>query len=192
MDKDGQRALFVLQEIEQNPILTQRSLSQKLGVALGLTNLYLKRLVRKGYIKITTYPKNRIRYLLTPHGITEKSRLTYEYLKFSLKYYRDIRSRINLIFAYLEESGVKRIVIVGVGELAEFAFLSIQESNLELVGFVADGPGEKFLSFPRGTLEILNNWDFDAILISELVNVEVTRSRLHESDIPENKVFSVV
>ena len=94
MDKDGQRALFVLQEVEQNPILTQRALSQKLGVALGLTNLYLKRLVRKGHIKITTFPKNRIRYLLTPRGIKEKSRLTYEYLQYSLTYYRAFDSAL--------------------------------------------------------------------------------------------------
>ena len=192
MDKDGQRSLFVLQEVEQNPILTQRSLSKKLGVALGLTNLYLKRLVRKGHIKITTFPKNRIRYLLTPHGIREKSRLTYEYLQYSLTYYRDVRQRLNQTLAVLEQSGVKRIVIFGVGELAELAYLSIQESSLVLVGFVADGPGDRFLSFPRGTLDLVKEWNFDAILISELGNVEVMRARIHASGIPPEHVFLVV
>ena len=189
MDKDGQRALFVLQEVEQNPILTQRALSQKLGVALGLTNLYLKRLVRKGHIKITTFPKNRIRYLLTPRGIKEKSRLTYEYLQYSLTSYRDVRQRFNHTLAVLEQAGVKRIVIFGVGELA---YLSIQESNLVLVGFVADGPGDRFLSCPRGTLDSAKEWKFDALLISDLGNVEVMRNRIHASGIPPEQVFSVV
>jgi len=192
MDKDGQRALFVLQEVEQNPILTQRSLAKKLGVALGLTNLYLKRLVKKGYVKITTIPRNRIRYILTPHGFAEKSRLTYEYLQYSLTYYRDIRHRLNHTLAVLEKAGVKRIVVFGVGELAELAFLSIQESNLVLVGFVADGPGDRFLSFPRGTLDSVKEWNFDVILISELGNVEVMRTRIHASGISPEQVFSVV
>ncbi len=192
MDKDGQHALFVLREVEQNPILTQRSLSQKLGVALGLTNLYLKRLVRKGHIKITTFPKKRFRYLLTPRGIQEKSRLTYEYLQYSLTYYRDVRQRFNHTLAVLEESGVKRIVIFGVGELAELAYLSIQESNLVLVGFVADGPGDRFLSFPRGTLETLKDWHFDAILIGDLVHVEKVREKLLASNYPAEQVFSVI
>ena len=192
MDKDGQRALFVLQEVEQNPILTQRSLSQKLGVALGLTNLYIKRLVRKGHIKITTFPKNRIRYLLTPRGIQEKSRLTYEYLQYSLTYYRDVRHRFNSTLAVLEQSGVKRIVIFGVGELAELAYLSIQERDLVLVGFIADGPGGRFLSFPRGTLDSLKEWNFDAILISDLGNVDDMRTRIHASGISPEHVFSVL
>ncbi len=192
MDKDGQRALLVLQEVEQNPILTQRFLSQKLGVALGLTNLYLKRLIRKGHIKITTFPKNRIRYLLTPRGIKEKSRLTYEYLQYSLTYYRDVRQRFNHTLAVLDQAGVKRIVIFGVGELAELAYLSIQESDLELIGFVADGPGVKFLSFPRGTLDSVKEWNFDAILISDLGNVEATRARIHASGISLEHVYSVL
>jgi len=192
MDKDGQRALFVLQEVEQNPLLTQRSLAKKLGVALGLTNLYLKRLVKKGYVKITTIPRNRIRYILTPYGFAEKSRLTYEYLQYSLTYYRDIRHRLNHTLAVLEKAGVKRIVVFGVGELAELAYLSIQESNLVLVGFAADGPGDRFLSLPRGTLDSVKEWNFDTILISELGNVEVMRTRIHASGIPPEHVFSIV
>lgn len=192
MNKDGQRTLFVLQEVEKNPVLTQRSLSQTLGVALGLTNLFLKRLVRKGHIKITTFPKNRIQYLLTPRGIQEKSRLTYEYLQYSLTYYRDVRQRFSRTLAVVEQSGLKRIVIFGVGELAELAYLSIQESNLVLVGFVADETGDRFLSCPLGSLEALKEWDFDAVLISDLDEIEVTRARIHYSGISPEYVFSVV
>ncbi|GJL66034.1 MAG: transcriptional regulator [Nitrospirales bacterium] len=192
MDKDGQRALFVLQEIEQNPVLTQRSLALKLGVALGLTNLYLKRLVRKGHIKITTIPKNRIRYLLTPRGLKEKSRLTYEYLQYSLTYYRDVRQRLNQTLADLSQLGKKRIVIYGVGELAEFAYLALQESDLTLVGFVSDELADSFLSFPCTNLESLQNWTFDAILISDLAHIETNRTKLLALHIPAENVFTVV
>ena len=86
MDLQGQRDLQLLNEVERDSHVTQRSLATKLGVALGLTNLYLKRLAHKGYIKITTIPSNRITYLLTPRGMTEKSRLTYAYMQYSLSY----------------------------------------------------------------------------------------------------------
>ena len=94
MDLQGQRDLLLLSELDRDGGATQRTLAIKLGVALGLTNLYLKRLVRKGSIKITTIPRNRIRYLLTPQGLAEKSRLTYQYMQYSLSYYRDMRGRL--------------------------------------------------------------------------------------------------
>src|SRR4030066_1064587 len=75
--------LRILDEISKESSVTQRTLSSKLDVALGLVNAYIKRLTKKGYIKITTIPKNRAKYILTPKGFTEKVRLTYEYMQYS-------------------------------------------------------------------------------------------------------------
>jgi len=96
MNIQAQRDLQLLNEVERNAAVTQRSLARNLGVAVGLANLYLKRLVRKGHIKITTIPKHRIKYLLTPRGMAEKSRLTYLYMQYSLSYYRKMRERLNM------------------------------------------------------------------------------------------------
>lgn len=142
MNLQAQRDLQLLNEVEKDACVTQRTLSQKLGVALGLTNLYLKRLARKGYIKITTIPRNRIKYLLTPSGVAEKSRLTYEYMQYSLCYYREIRQRLKAVLDGLAEAGLKRVMIYGTGELAELAYLSLKETPLVLVGFV-DGRGDR-------------------------------------------------
>ncbi|TLY18747.1 MAG: winged helix-turn-helix transcriptional regulator, partial [Nitrospirae bacterium] len=113
MDLQGQRDLLLLSELDRNGGATQRTLAVKLGVALGLTNLYLKRLARKGYIKITTIPRSRIRYLLTPQGFTEKSRLTYLYMQYSLSYYRDMRTRLKEMMATFDASHGQRVVIYG-------------------------------------------------------------------------------
>ena len=94
MDQASQRDLRILREISESQDITQRGLAKTLGIALGLTNLYLKRLARKGYIKISTIPPNRLKYLLTPQGIAEKSRLTYEYISFSLVLYRQTRQQL--------------------------------------------------------------------------------------------------
>src|SRR3989442_16042897 len=113
MDLQGQRDLQLLSEVERDAGVTQRSLAKELGVALGLTNLYLKRLARKGYIKITTIPRHRIKYLLTPRGMAEKTRLTYLYMQYSLSYYRDMRQRLKVLLTGLASAGAKRIVIYG-------------------------------------------------------------------------------
>lgn len=56
------RELEILSAIAQGRPLTQRALAQRVGMALGLADLYVKRLVRQGYVKVTTVPPNRIRY----------------------------------------------------------------------------------------------------------------------------------
>jgi len=100
MDLQGQRDLLLLSELDRKGGATQRTLATKLGIALGLANLYLRRLVRKGYyIKTTTSPRWRVGYSLTPQGLAEKSRLTYLYLQYSLSHYRDIRGRLNDMLA---------------------------------------------------------------------------------------------
>src|SRR5438067_11146862 len=136
MDLQGQRDLLLLRELDRDGGATQRTLAIKLGVALGLTNLYLKRLARKGYIKITTIPPHRIRYLLTPEGITEKSRLIHLHMQASLSNYRDIRTRLTERMSTLNGSHDQRIVIYGTTELAELAYLSLREMNMDCVGFI--------------------------------------------------------
>jgi DNA-binding Lrp family transcriptional regulator len=187
MDIQDQRDLQLLNEVEQNAAVTQRSLAKKLGVALGLTNLYLKRLARKGYIKITTIPKNRIKYLLTPRGMTEKTRLTYLYMQYSLSYYRDMRQRLKIVLTGLASAGAKRIVICGTGELAELAYISLREMDLTLVGFV-DGDQGTFLSYPLWPIEALPNWEFDAVLIADLEEAKKIQARLARIRVPREKI----
>jgi len=190
MDIQAQRDLKLLNEVEQNAAVTQRSLADKLGVALGLTNLYLKRLARKGYIKITTIPRHRIKYLLTPQGLTEKSRLTYLYMQYSLSYYRDMRQRLKIVLTGLAGAGAKRIVIYGTGELAELAYLSLREMDLTLVGFV-DGDQGTFLSYPLWPIETLPNWEFDVVLITDLEEAKKIQTRLIRAGVPREKIATL-
>ena len=180
MDLQGQRDLQLLNEVEQDSHVTQRSLATKLGVALGLTNLYLKRLARKGYIKITTIPSNRITYLLTPRGMAEKSRLTYAYMQYSLSYYRDMRRRLKQVLAELSQAGAKRIV----------AYLTLREMDLTLVGFVDGGQGQTFLSYPLWPVEALSNWNYDSVLIADLTDTKKIHARLLRAGVPKDKIVS--
>src|SRR5438876_6632475 len=99
MERYRERDLEILTAIGEGRPVTQRALAARLGVALGLTNLYVKRLARKGYIKIVEFPRKpaarkRLRYLLTSKGLAEKSRLTYEHMTYSLDLFRRTRQTL--------------------------------------------------------------------------------------------------
>src|ERR1041384_7779035 len=114
----------MLETLEHESAITQRVLASRLGIALGLTNLYLKRLIRKGYVKCVTVAPNRLVYSLTPRGVARKARLTYEFMKYSLDFYRDARQHLrrSLAHAVAEQ---KRVAIYGTGDAAELVFLLV-------------------------------------------------------------------
>jgi len=78
-NKEDRLTLNLLGAIEQQDDVSQRHLAEHMGVALGMANSYLKRCVKKGWIKVTTAPANRYLYYLTPTGFAEKARLTGEF-----------------------------------------------------------------------------------------------------------------
>lgn len=185
----GQRDLLLLSEVERDAGVTQRSLSSKLGVALGLTNLYLKRLARKGYIKITTIPRKRIQYLLTPQGLAEKSRLTYLYMQHSLSYYRDMRTRLKEMMSTFNGSHGQRVAIYGTTELAELAYLSLREMHIDCVGFIDGSSRESFLSCPVSSPDRIAGWQFDRVLIADLEHAAACEEQLVQSGVPREKVL---
>ena len=92
-NQDSYKSLQLLDEISKGEPLSQRDLSKKLNLALGLVNSYLKNLVSKGYITIKTIPAKRYTYYLTPKGFSEKTRLTYQLLQDYTNIYRDSTQR---------------------------------------------------------------------------------------------------
>lgn len=189
MDLQGQRDLQLLSELDRDGGATQRTLATKLGVALGLTNLYLKRLARKGYIKVTTISRSRIRYLLTPQGCTEKSRLTYLHMQYSLSHYRDMRIWLKEMMSTFDGAYGQRIVIYGTTELAELAYLSLREMNIDCVGFIDESSRESFLSCPVSSSERIAGWHFDQVLITDLDHAAAVEEQLVQSGVPREKVL---
>src|SRR5262245_50054378 len=171
MERQGERDLEILTAIGEGLPLTQRGLADRLGVALGLANLYLKRLARKGYIKIVEFPrkpaaKKRLRYLLTPRGMAEKTRLGYEHMAYSLRLYRRARQRLRESLGRLSERGAKRIALYGLGEAAELAYLTLKELGLEPIGIFAQRSDGQFLGFPTRSIAELNGNQFDVVVIA--------------------------
>ena len=129
--------LGVLNAVHADSGMTQRSVARQLGIALGLTNAYLKRCVKKGLIKVTQAPPNRYAYYLTPKGFAEKSRLTTEYLTSSFNFFRRARNQFDGLIAAAQAEGWRRLALYGASELAEVAVLCAADGAVEIVG-IAD------------------------------------------------------
>ena len=188
-EKDVIRTLQLLTEIESDVKVTQRSLSKKLGIALGLTNAYLKRLINKGFVEIHRASANDIRYILTPSGLMEKSRLTYQYLQYSLNFYRDMRTEIQSCFDALVGRGVAYLAFYGIGDVAEIAYVCLHGSRLELVGVIDDDRvGEAFFGNPIQELRTLNDLDFDAVFVASLEDAAQMTRDMVSLGIPREKI----
>ncbi|MDX1520064.1 MAG: winged helix-turn-helix transcriptional regulator [Anaerolineae bacterium] len=122
--------LEILNHIEQNPDTTQADLATKLGVAVGSVNWYVKRLINKGYIKVAQMERRRLRYLLTPQGIAEKTRLTQKFMQASLKWYRVTREDSKRYLREISRAGFDTVCIEGDGDLAEIIYLSCLEAGV--------------------------------------------------------------
>jgi len=189
MNDSSYRDLHLLDELTKRPETTQRALSKQIGVALGLTNLMLRRLVTKGYIKISGTKPNRIRYLITPQGILEKSRITYEFIQYSVQLYTRVRHVLRDQLADVAQTGNRRVLLYGTGELAEIAFLTIREMGLELVGIVEEpSDRERFLGYPVQQVRDVAASAYDRVVVSSLRLQDGVIQRLIELGIPAERL----
>lgn len=90
----AENEFLLIQEISRNPEATQRHLSESLGLSLGTTNLLIRRLARKGLLKVQQLDWKRTRYLLTIEGALEKSRKAYHYTVYTLRIFRQLEENI--------------------------------------------------------------------------------------------------
>ena len=159
----------LLDELAKEPLITQRALAARLEIALGLVNAYLKKLYKKGYLKIKNLPRNRIKYILTPHGLSEKARLTYNYIHRSINYLREVRQRIDSTYASMEKSGVKNVLLWGDNEVAELCYISTRGLPIKIVGIIDNQKKDSgFFGLRIYSVEDIKSIDWDAILISSI------------------------
>ena len=191
MKPEAYRELKVLEHLCSDTAPTQRHLAKELGVALGLMNLMIRRLIKKGHVKIVNLQRNRIRYLITPQGIAEKTRLTYEYLDYSLYLYRQVRQVLQESLRQVAASGGERVVLFGANEIAEIVYLAVKEAGLDLIGVIDTATaGGTFLGLPVMAPSELPALLFDCGIISALSGGPEERIReLQELGVPEQKII---
>jgi DNA-binding MarR family transcriptional regulator len=152
---ESEHQLHILEVLEHNPETTQANLAAQLGVAVGSVNWYLKRLIRKGYVKATKMERRRLKYFVTPQGLALKARLTSEYMQYSLRVYRELRQAARETLAEVRDQGYTAVKADGKNEVMEIfrltcleegviiketASASLPEVRVEGMGFAVEWP----------------------------------------------------
>jgi DNA-binding MarR family transcriptional regulator len=167
--QDAQIVLGLLESVERDGAQSQRRLATELGIALGLVNAYLKRCIKKGYVKVSNVPSHRYAYFLTPQGFAEKSRLTVEYISYSFSFFRQAKSDCAALFDAAREQGLTRLALAGVSDLAEIASICAVESSVKIVVVVeAASSRTSFVGIPvTASFEAIAD-EVDAVVITDL------------------------
>jgi DNA-binding MarR family transcriptional regulator len=192
MEKEDLHILRLMGELDHDGSSSQRELSQRLNISLGLVNTFLKRLVNKGYFKVKTMPRNRLKYFLTPEGLARKSRLTAEYLRYSISFYKDVKGLLIGKFSEMERNQVSKVLFYGAGEVAELAYLYLQLTPLELSGVIDDEQrGKNFFRFVIKGTESVQDLGWDMILLTQLDNIEDTILKLRQVGIGSDRIAAI-
>lgn len=184
------RELRLLAEVEFAPEATQRELSKRAGMALGLTNLMLRGLAQKGYIRATQAGWKRWLYNLTPKGFSRKLYLTIAYFHRVMGDYRSVRSTLREQIEPLNLNTESRVAIIGTGEFAELVYLGLREIGIDEIDVYDDGSleGERFLGMPIGKVATLAGSDYDRVVHGSLAVTPDDYSNFFNLDVSPDKM----
>src|ERR1043165_5212829 len=101
----------LLNEIGQDPLVTQASLSQRLDIAVGSVNWYIKRLIHRGWVKVSHLDRTRLKYDLTKEGMAIFTQRALLYARDSLKVYSDFRRKAKAFVADLQQKGIQQVYL---------------------------------------------------------------------------------
>lgn len=184
--------LNLLEAVSSDSNFSQRGLSERLGIALGLTNAVLKRCVKKGLLKIRQAPARRFAYYLTPKGFAEKSKLTAEYLNHSLQFYGTARREFDELITYCHTRGWTRVVIAGATELAEISTLAAIGTDVRLIGVLDPGRNEaSFCNLPvlRTLEELSHDQRPHAVILTDTQDPQSAFDRLSQI-MPHDRILA--
>jgi DNA-binding MarR family transcriptional regulator len=178
----GYRDLQLLSEVVDNPEVTQRQLSRKVGIALGLTNVLLRNLMQKGYIRVSHATWKRRLYTLTPEGFSHRIRLTVTYVYRVLDHYKKVRHTLGEQLEPLALNAESRVAIYGTGEFAELVYLGLRDIGIEEIDvFAQNSPAtNKFLGMPVRDLSAMKPEEYDRVVVAILSGVDAVGTEFPE------------
>jgi predicted transcriptional regulator len=161
--------LDILESVDRDGDRSQRSRASEVGVALGLVNAYLKFCIHKGYLKARKIPARGYRYMLTPKGFMEKSRLALSRLSDSLGFVHATRGEYATLFAKGAGQPWQSVVIVGSSTLAEVCAICAMEKGIRITAVVhPDAQAGHMLGVPVYTNFASIPEPFDGAVVADL------------------------
>ena len=138
MDSKQHTDYKILKTVEQKSAISQRFISKQTGLNVASVNFALKRLIQRGYIKVTNMNKKRLLYHLTPAGISEKAKLAYAFFLNNYHLFSDIREIVSLHFENHSNLEGKNIAILGINEITEIVYLCMKKKRVHFAGIYED------------------------------------------------------
>ncbi len=188
------RALQFLEEIEQNPKVSQRELSHKFGIALGVTNACIKRMARRGLIILKGIPPRSIAYYITPKGFAEKANLALKALSLNIQHYAEIKKQFAGKLLEMQNSGVERVAFYGLSDEMEVAYITLQGLHMKLVGIVDEEKnwGKNVFGYKVISSREVRNLNPDAILITSLkIQPSYVKHLIGQQEWDAIKIFTI-
>lgn len=184
--------LQILEEVVETPEITQRQLSVKIGIALGLTNVLLRNVIQKGHVRVSQASWKRRIYSLTPEGLARKLQLTVAYIDRVLNHYHNVRHTLREEMETLAVNEESRVAIMGTGEFAELVFLGLREIGIEDIEMFSStsSVGGRFLGMPVQDVMAIIPEKYDRILVAVLENSKGSSGKLLDLGAPPGKVVT--
>lgn len=187
---------MILDLIEKNKDITQREISQSIGVAVSMVNSYLDEYEEKGYIKRNYRSTKTVEYFVTKKGSERKKVLNIGYLNDSLKVFKSASEAIVEFLYQVIAKGFKKIFLYGAGEVAEILLQTLAIDNeipIDVLGVIDDDINKQ-----NGTLintqvlpvSVLDKTIHDGVLISSYTHKETIMSKLQIQNYDQNKILT--
>ncbi len=187
---------LILDLIEKDSKTTQRTMSDSIGVSVSMINAYLESYEKKGYINRKYHSTKTVEYFVTKKGIERRKLLNIWYLQSSHSVYTSAKNNITLFLKQIIHNGFKNILLYGAGEVAEIMLLSINnDANLPLkVKAVIDDDVDKqnqtVVNIPIISLDKIEDFDFDGILVSSYKHHVVLNEKLETIGYPKDQTIN--
>jgi len=162
----------ILQSLENGEQTSQRQLSSQLGINVASINFALKKLTKRGLVKMLGANPRRMQYILTPKGIAEKTQLAYKFFDRNFHFYKAVRKDVEDKISSIPFNDKKRVALYGVTDLMELAYLVIQDKELELVAIVDDEMKIRIFGYHVIDTEELNNYSPDFLLLTKELSAD--------------------
>ena len=186
------REMRLLEEVESTPHLSQRKLAGTVGIALGVVNVLLRSLVKKGYVRATRVTWKRWAYILTPAGVARKVQLTANYVDRFLDHYRKVRSLVRETLDVTDVGPDSVVAIYGTTELGELMFLVVRDAGVKNIEFLDDTASEEFLGAPVRSLDSMEPARYVKLMVAYSSDVESKRQRLVDHGAPADRIITLL
>ncbi len=176
--------------------ITQRKISDKVGIAVSMVNNYLDKLENEGFIKRKYKTSKNVKYVVTKKGIERKNHLHINYLSATQKLYEDAKNDVELFLEKINKKGFYTILLYGAGEVAEILLNTIIKKKVSRVNVIAvidddfDKIGKELVYTPIIDKKDLNHYPHDGILISSFAHHKAILNELNRLKYPKEKILA--